>query len=172
MFGGISCARPVCWSVTRGFGLGLTVQSYDGNVHPPDSSQALSVMGFLETVRRHRSELARGLGWEDGADVLRRLIERVGGGWMPRRGVAGRISYTVHGGIGCRLCEEDEDGVCVDGDLLPDGRFFFDIWRIRQYAESMGMAVPPDEVVKAECAMLLRKKVLRPHGKRGYSAAV
>jgi hypothetical protein len=135
------------------------------------SSQEVSVRGFLETARSHRSELARGLGWEDGPDVLRRLVERVGGGWIPRQGVAGIISYTVHGGVGCRLCLED-DITCIDGDILPDGTFSFDVWRIRQYAESMGTRPPPDEVVERECQALARDQVLRYIRKNWYAADI
>jgi hypothetical protein len=135
------------------------------------SSREVSVRRFLETARRHRAELARGLGWPDGPDLLKRLVERAGGGWVSKRGVAGNISYTIHGGVGCRLCLEN-DHTCVDGDLLPDGSFSFDLWRIRQYAESIGVTVPPDDVLENECRALVRGNVLRALGKNWYAASV
>jgi hypothetical protein len=128
----------------------------------------VSVRAFLETARQHRSLLARGLGWNDGSDVLGSLVERAAGGWIPRRGVAGSIRYTVHGGTGCRLCREDETA-CVDGDVLPDGDFSFDIWRIKQYAESVGATPPQQDQIISECEELVRTQVLRCLRKNWYA---
>lgn len=135
------------------------------------SSVDVSVRAFLETARKHREALAQGLGWSDGPDLLSRLVERAAGGWIARRGVAGSISYTIHGGRGCRLCLEDES-TCIDGDVLTDGNFSFDIWRIRQYAESMGAPPPPPDQVIRECEGLVRTHRLRQLRRNYYAVIV
>ena len=134
-------------------------------------SNEVSVRTFLDTARRHRAALARGLGWEDGPDVLKRLVERAAGGWIARRGRAGNISYSIHGGVGCRLCLENEQ-TCIDGDLLSDGSFSFDFWRIKQYADSIGSSTPADEVLVNECRALVREGSMRSLGDDWYAASV
>jgi hypothetical protein len=135
-------------------------------MNPP--SQEASVRNFLSTARRHRSALADGLRWSDGPEVWRRLVERAAGGWIPRRGVAGSISYLVHGGSGCRLCLNDET-LCVDGDVLPSGELSFDIWRIRRFADSSGIPARSPDVLAKECDKLVRERKLRALRENWYA---
>jgi len=60
--------------------------------------------------------------------------------------------------------------MCVDGDVLPSGELSFDIWRIRQFADSLGIPASSSEVVAKECDELASKHELRALRQNWYAA--
>jgi hypothetical protein len=68
------------------------------------------------------------------------------------------FSYAVHG-RGLRMT--GRDGAVVELDLLLDGSEAFDVWRLEEFARSVGMrAVPARDDLARECLDLIRKGVL------------
>jgi hypothetical protein len=68
------------------------------------------------------------------------------------------VIYSVHG-IGCRFRMRHR-GV-VDLDLSQVGSPMFDAWRIRHWAESVGIPEPDEGSIEEEAGMLVRDGTLR-----------
>lgn len=68
------------------------------------------------------------------------------------------FSYAIHG-RGLRMT--GPDGAVVELDLLLDGSEAFDVWRLEEFARSVGMSPVParDDLVR-QCLDLTRKGVL------------
>ena len=68
------------------------------------------------------------------------------------------FSYAIHG-RGLRMTAPD--GAVVELDLLVDGSEAFDMWRLEEFARSVGISpVPARDDLQRECLDLVRKGVL------------
>jgi hypothetical protein len=111
------------------------------------------VASFLAAAQRQLSVVGRDLGVPP-ESVLEELVGGVRQHRRPRRGVTKScVGYSVHGD-GCLFIGR-RDRSEIDLDLSPAGAAKFDVWRVKIWAESIGVEDPNDEAITDEAASLV-----------------
>ncbi len=115
---------------------------------------------FLQTTEASIAALVKpleGLNQPQPAQ-LDRFLQLVWRGVLPRQGKCGRISYLVHGRIGCRMI--GPNGEFTDVDVMPGGAWIFDTWRVQQFARSIKLELLlellAEPIIQEECEELVQ----------------
>ena len=132
----------------------LRPESFAMNEHSPPEL----VTSFLTTLTHYVVMLTGSFGLQQGHEGLRLFVESTWRGERPRSGRAGDLDFLVHGRVGCRL--QAPEGGEVDVEVLADGRLGFDVWRVQQFAVSLGQPPPEKAQIEKVCEELIGSRVL------------